>query len=155
MTRLCVADEEGTEMHEVWIKNNKSRKLFEAALQGKIDPAWRHMAKGFQVANLEALEMAVKRLVFATTQTKSSERMEFDKEDIAVDWNSLSEVATRIIVEATSLVLDENFDRLKKIWPTQPGDPFVYEDMLLSSDANTIESLITNKRIEKDGKEAR
>lgn len=72
---------------------------------------FQHLRKGNQKANLQALESAVNTLVKMATQKNAGQR-----KDGAIPWEILDLVKWQIICEATALVLDENFEKVKEIY---------------------------------------
>lgn len=87
-------------------------KLEEALQNGVKDTMWHCFQKGGQVANLEALEDSVKRLIRMTTQKNAGQR----NDATCIDWGSLDMEFMRIAMEATAFVLDKRFEGLKKEW---------------------------------------
>lgn len=72
---------------------------------------FQHLRKGNHKANLQALESAINTLVKMATQKNAGQR-----KDGAIPWEILDLVKWQIICEATALVLDENFEKVKEIY---------------------------------------
>lgn len=87
-------------------------KTQEALDNGIKDTMWAMFWKGNQVANLEALEDSVKRLIRMATQKNAGQR----GDATCIDWKSLDMELMRIAMEATAFVLDSRFDELKSQW---------------------------------------
>lgn len=82
----------------------------EALDNGIKDTMWAMFWKGNQVADLDALEDSVKRLIRMATQKNAGQR----QDATCIDWKSLDMEFMRIVMEATALVLDSRFDDLKE-----------------------------------------
>lgn len=83
----------------------------EKALQDGIkDATWAMFWKGNQVADLDELEDCVKRLIRMATQKNAGQK----KDAINIDWKSLDMELLRIAIEATALVLDDDFQEMKE-----------------------------------------
>lgn len=76
------------------------------------DTMWSMFWKGNQVADLDALEGSVKRLIRMATQKNAGQR----EDSTCIDWKSLDMELMRIAIEATAFVLDKRFDLLKQGW---------------------------------------
>lgn len=87
-------------------------KIEQALSNGIKDTMWAMFWKGNQVADLEALEDGVKRLIRMTTQKDAGQR----GNATCIDWHSLDMEFMRIVMEATAFVLDKRFDKLKEEW---------------------------------------
>lgn len=83
-----------------------------ALANGIKDTMWAMFWKGNQKADLENLEESVQRLIRMATQKNAGQR----DDATCIDWNSLDMELMRIVMEATALVLDERFDKLKEEW---------------------------------------
>ena len=83
-----------------------------ALANGIKDTMWAMFWKGNQKADLEGLEESVQRLIRMTTQKNAGQR----GDATCIDWNTLDKEMMRIAIEATALVLDERFDKLKEEW---------------------------------------
>ena len=90
-------------------------KMEEALQNGIKDAMWSMFWKGNQVADLDALEDSVKRLIRMATQKNAGQR----GDTTCIDWKSLDMEFMRIAMEATAFVLDERFDSLKEEWRTE------------------------------------
>lgn len=91
-----------------------SPKMEDALSAGIKDAMWAMFWKGNQVADLDALEDSVKRLIRMATQKNAGQR----QDATCIDWKSLDMEFMRIVMEATAFVLDSRFDELKKQWKT-------------------------------------
>ena len=87
-------------------------KMQKALANGIKDTMWAMFWKGNQKADLEGLEESVQRLIRMATQKNAGQR----GDATCIDWNSLDMGLMRIAIEATALVLDERFDKLKEEW---------------------------------------
>ena len=87
-------------------------KIQQALDNGIKDAMWAMFWKGNQVADLDALEDSVKRLIRMATQKNAGQR----GDATCIDWKSLDMELMRIAIEATALVLDKRFDSLKEDW---------------------------------------
>lgn len=87
-------------------------KMQKAIANGVKDTMWAMFWKGNQKADLESLEESVQRLIRMATQKNAGQR----GDATCIDWNTLDMEMMRIAMEATALVLDERFDRLKEEW---------------------------------------
>ncbi len=76
------------------------------------DTMWAMFWKGNQVANLDELEDAVKRLIRMATQKNAGQR----DDATCIDLASLDMELMRIAIEAACLVLDSRFQDLKEAW---------------------------------------
>lgn len=73
---------------------------------------WAMFQKGNQKANLEELEELVKTLIHATTQMTAGQRADHPKD---INFDRLGMLSWQICIEATALVLDERFDKVKEM----------------------------------------
>jgi hypothetical protein len=87
-------------------------KMQKALANGMKDTMWAMFWKGNQKADLESLEESVQRLIRMATQKNAGQRGDVT----CIDWNTLDMELMRIVMEATALVLDERFDKLKEEW---------------------------------------
>ena len=85
-----------------------------ALANGVKDTMWAMFWKGNQKADLESLEESVQRLIRMATQ-KNAGQSDFAK-CTDIDFDTLDMEMMRIVIEATALVLDDRFDRLKEEW---------------------------------------
>ena len=83
-----------------------------ALSNGVKDAMWSMFWKGKQRANLPELEESVKRLIRMATQKNAGQR----GDSTCIDWNTLDMEFMRIAIEATALVLDDRFEKLKEEW---------------------------------------
>ena len=83
-----------------------------ALANGVKDTMWAMFWKGNQKADLESLEESVQRLIRMATQKNAGQR----DDATCIDWNTLDMELMRIVMEATALVLDDRFDKLKEEW---------------------------------------
>ena len=87
-------------------------KMQKALANGVKDTMWAMFWKGNQKADLDNLEESVQRLIRMATQKNAGQRGDVT----CIDWNTLDMEMMRIVIEATALVLDERFDKLKEEW---------------------------------------
>jgi len=87
-------------------------KMETALSNGVKDAMWSMFWKGKQRANLPELEESVKRLIRMATQKNAGQR----GDSTCIDWNTLDMEFMRIAIEATALVLDDRFEKLKEEW---------------------------------------
>lgn len=91
------------------------KKIEEALSNGIKDTMWSMFWKGNQKANLEELEDSCKQLIRMATQKNSGQR----GDATCIDWKSLDMELMRIAIEATCLVLDDRFEKLKQEWESE------------------------------------
>lgn len=91
------------------------KKIEEALSNGIKDTMWSMFWKGNQKANLKELENSCKRLMRMATQKNSGQR----GDATCIDWKSLDMELMRIAIEATCLVLDDRFEKLKQEWKSE------------------------------------
>ena len=91
------------------------KKIEEALSNGIKDTMWSMFWKGSQKANLEELEDSCKRLIRMATQKNAGQR----GDATCIDWKSLDMELMQIAVEATCLVLDDRFEKLKQEWESE------------------------------------
>lgn len=84
----------------------------DAMQNGIKDTMWMCFWKGHQVADLDALEESVQRLIRMATQKNAGQR----GGATCIDWKSLDMEFMRIAMEATAFVIDERFETLKNEW---------------------------------------
>lgn len=84
----------------------------EALANGIKDTMLAMFWKGNQVADLDALDDSVKRLIRMATQKNAGQR----GDATCIDWKSLDMEFMRIAMEDTAFVLDKRFDKLKEEW---------------------------------------
>jgi hypothetical protein len=84
---------------------------FKALNNGPKDMMWRFLMEGGQMANVDALEASVHRLIRMAIQKNAGQR----EGATCIDWNNLDMELTIIAIEATSLVLDDRFNKVKEL----------------------------------------
>jgi hypothetical protein len=90
-------------------------KIEQALSNGIKDTMWMCFWKGEQKADLEELEDSCKRLIRMATQKNAGQR----RQATCIDWKSLDMELMRIAIEATCLVLDGRFEKLKQEWESE------------------------------------
>ena len=76
------------------------------------DTMWYFLMDKGQKANIPALKESVYRLIGMTTQKTAGQKGYAKKKDI--NWDSLDMELMRIVIEATSLVLSGELDKLEE-----------------------------------------
>jgi hypothetical protein len=82
--------------------------------KGTADFMWAMFRKGNQKANLMELEELCQRLIRMASQKTTGQR----NKPGDLDWGNLGMLYNMIAIEATCLVLDPRFDKLKEEWET-------------------------------------
>lgn len=84
-------------------------KELENAVKGMM---WAMFQKGNQKANLDELEELVNTLIHAATQKTAGQRADKPND---INYDRLEMISWQIAIEATALVLDERFDKVKEM----------------------------------------